>query len=112
MTSKNEKEEKVQAAPAADASPFDRARSANLRDAADQAANGGERAERKAAPYQYAYHPDGTDKRMVICRPDGSGEREITVNEWDKLQSNPNLPVGSWMVKFTEAIASHHSDDY
>jgi hypothetical protein len=96
---------------------FDQARNANLRNEAEAAAGGQRKAgrettEHEATPYSVAYHPDGTEKRMVICRPGGSGEREVTVSEWDRMQANPNLPVGSWQVKFTEVIAPHHSDEF
>jgi hypothetical protein len=63
-------------------------------------------------PFSLTEHPDGTPKRMVICRPNGSGEREVTVAEWDRIQANPNLAPGAWVIKFTEVIAPHHSDDF
>jgi hypothetical protein len=95
---------------------FDQARNANLRNAAEAAAGGErkagrEKTEHEATPYSISHHPDGTEKRMVICRPDGGSEREVTVTEWDRMQANPSLPVGTWIVKFTEVIGPHHSDD-
>jgi hypothetical protein len=108
--------EQAASAEAPQLSIFDQARNANLRNAAEAAAGGErkagrEKTEHEATPYSLAFHPDGTEKRMVICRPDGSSEREVTVSEWDRMQANPNLPVGAWMVKFTEVIAPHHSDE-
>jgi hypothetical protein len=62
-------------------------------------------------PFSLTHHPDGTEKHMVICRADGSGEREVTVAQWDRIQANPNLSPGAWVIKFTEVIAPHHSDE-
>jgi hypothetical protein len=62
-----------------------------------------------ATPFSLTHFPDGTPKRMVICRPDGSGEREVTVEQWDRIQANPNLAPGAWTIKFTEVISPSHS---
>jgi hypothetical protein len=109
---------------------FEQARNADLRHEAERARMqeiaeedkqrlvGGERkagnetTEHVATPFSMRTHPDGTPKRMVICRPNGTSEREVTVEEWDRIQANPNLPVGSWIIKYTELVAPHHSDQF
>jgi hypothetical protein len=102
---------------------FDLARRADIRHEGEQAGDAAdeEGVARKAGhvtteyvptPFSLTEHPDGTPKRMVICRPNGSGEREVTVAEWDRIQANPNLAPGAWVIKFTEVIAPHHSDDF
>jgi hypothetical protein len=63
-------------------------------------------------PFSLTHHPDGSAKRMVICRPNGTGEREVTVEEWDRMNANPNLAPGSWTIKFTEVVAPNHSENF
>lgn len=70
-----------------------------------------EQGEYAEAPFSIQNHPDGTPRKMVVCRMNGLGEREITVKEWETNPAYFRAAVGSWQIKYTEAVAPHHSDD-
>lgn len=67
-----------------------------------------EEIEREPTPYSLTHHPDGKPRKLIIGRPGGSGQREITVEQWDATYSK--APIGTWEVYETEVVAPHHSD--
>lgn len=57
------------------------------------------------APHNLRFHPDGkTHRMMTVARQNGSGEREITVEEWETNPVFFRSEPGAWRILKTEAI--------
>lgn len=59
-------------------------------------------------PFNLTRHPNGEHKKLLIVRPNGGGGREINAEDWPKFGKTP----GEWVIKETQVIAPHHSDEY
>lgn len=69
-----------------------------------------EGSEPQAPAHNLLYHADGAPRMMVICRQNGAGEREISVEEWNRNPAFYRAEAGAWVIKYTEAVAQNHSE--